>query len=524
MSRSGTSNDGHDFSRIGAAVLVSAAIAAIADLPAHAQSRPPTLSIDEVLSMTLASSPDVRIARAALDGTNGAMVQAARPFDLRPSASVSNSRTVRSAGTDVIEDGGSYADFTSRTDVGLSKLFRSGVHVASDVSIARTSPVRVGGPTLNQFAAIASVTVPLSRGRHGGFASAIERAATEDYRSAAFAVRASTATAVFRAANAYWKYVAAHRGAEIQRTAAARARQVVEELLVLVRADERPRSDLDLLVANAASKHAAEVRSEFQIVQTRAALALAIGLDADSASALPRPGSDFPAPDTAAELPVPIMVADAVAGHDELAAAQRQREGARLLRDAAARELQPRIDLVFSGGYTGRVGGGSLRQLLEPLFTNILGPNASVQVSVEPSATNSTVRAALMSADAAYVQTSVTVERLAHTIAIDVGQAAAAVTSSRVASTTTHEAVEHSRLALATVQRNFELGTATVFDRILAEDTVTNAELAHLAAIEQYAQAVLSLQLARGVLVSVSGGDVVVDPRRVLRPSREDGR
>ena len=80
------------------------------------------------------------------------------------------------------------------------------------------------------------------------------------------------------------------------------------------------------------------------------------------------------------------------------------------------------------------------------------------------------------------------------------------------------------QLALETVQRNFELGRATLFDRILAEDTVTNAQLADLAASQQYANALVWLQYARGVLIDAQGNDLTADPTRVLRILREDAR
>ncbi|MGH9350153.1 MAG: TolC family protein [Vicinamibacterales bacterium] len=484
-----------------------------------------TLSLEHVFTALLQHNPDIAKAQASVDVERGALVQARYPFDLRPRAALTNSRTVQSANSDVTQAVPSYVTLASRTKLELTKLFRSGIQVASELAVERTSPAELGGPTLNRLIADASVTVPLMQGRDGGLLAAVEHAAAKSHAAARQTLRSTAGAALFRATVAYWEYVAAFQRAAIHGAAARRSRQIVDEITILIRADERPRSDLDLMVANAASKQVAQLRAERQIIDARTALAGAIGLDLDQAATLADPGTAFPEQDETRHTPaVDEMIRDALARHDALAAAQTRRDSARALRDAAARQLKPRVDLLVGAGYTGQAGGGGIGRLFHPLFHNTLGPNASVQLLVEPSAINSLLRGTLISSDASYVQAVTAADALARGLRLQIANAAEGLANSRAQLDRTQEAVDRSRLALATVQRTFELGNATLFDRILAEDTLTNAELADLGARQEHAMALAELQSARGLVVEWRDGHLVADARRVLRASRGDGR
>jgi outer membrane protein TolC len=432
---------------------------------------------------------------------------------------------VHSANPDLTQAAPSYTMLASETNFALAKLFRSGVEVATALAVERTSPSAAVGPTLNQIAATATVTVPLMQGRGGGFSAALEQAAVYDHRGAIEALRAAAADALFRATLAYWEYVSAAQRAAIQRAAVERSRRAVEEIAVLIRADERPRSDMDLMVANAASKQAAVLAAERQLTDARTALALAVGLDFDAASSLgPPPGEFPPHHPTVGALGVAELIRDALPHHYEIAAADRQRESARVLRDGAARQLRPRFDIRFGTGYTGQAGGGGLGRFFHPLFRNTLGPNASVTFVLEPSAINSQLRGSLISADAEYAQASIAADDAARRIRLRIANAVEGLANTGAQLASTREAVDRSRLALETVQRNFELGAATVFDRILAEDTVTNAELADLTARAQYAVAIAQLQFARGVVVEWRDSRLTASAEQAVHPPEGESR
>src|SRR5207237_957488 len=183
----------------------------------------------------------------------------------------------------------SYSVLNTQSTVSLDKLYRSGIGLSSSISLARNSPYVFQGLALNQVVASSNVTVPLRQGRHGGLAMAVERAASEDVAGAVANLRSAGAGAVLRAALAYWQYRAAYERASIQRAAGERSRRSVNEVQVLIQADERPRSDMDLMAANAASKRVLEIQADQQVNAARWSLALALGFDAAAALRLSDP-------------------------------------------------------------------------------------------------------------------------------------------------------------------------------------------------------------------------------------------
>jgi len=492
-------------------------------VPVRTQSGSPGLTIEDAVAAALRDSPDVRLARGAVDLQRGIHVQAARPFDARPAVAVGTSRTVLSGSEDLTETAPSYSALGTRLQAGISKMFRSGLTLESDVATTRTAPALLEGPTVNQITATADLTIPLRQGKGGGLPQATERAARLELDASERDLRRAAAAAVLRATLAYWEYRAAYERSTIVQAAADRSRKSVEEVTILIAADERPRSDIDLMLANAATKRAAEIDAAGQIVHARTLVAEAIGADLESA-AIGTPASGLPDPTLTGPLVLDQLVRDALAQHDDLAAARSRQERAQVLRSGTANQLTPRFDLVLHTGFTGHVSSANLAELLGAAFKNVRGPNLSIQFVFEPSAVNSAVRGAMIEADAVYEQAAVTSDAVVRTVRYDIADALAGVESSRAQLASVREAVIRSRRALETVQRNFELGTATVFDRILAEDAATNAELAVLSATLRYATALATLQFARGVLIDGQGSALTVDPARVVRARQEDGR
>jgi outer membrane protein len=482
------------------------------------------LAIDEVIVTTLEENPDVRTARAGVDAERGVLVQAARPFDARPSAIWSSSRRDETVDLDLTDPTSSHSSLEAASQVGVTETFRSGVTATSDIALTRTLERGPDRLTTNQFTMTAGLTLPLLQGRGGGIDRAIERAAALGFRASEHTVHATAGSAVLGATVAYWQYRAAYMRAEIQRAAARRAQQSVQEVEILIRADERPRSDIDLMVANAATKHVAELEADRQIVHARNALALAMGLDLPAAAALAPPTTDFPDAERTEPLTLDTLVADALAHQDQIVVASIRKESAQEIRVGATSQMRPRVDLQLTAGYTGLNNGVAFGRTFSSVFNNVRGPNVSLAVVFEPSNVNSSLRGGLIAANAAYSQAVVDSERLTRAVRLNVADALTGLTSTRAQLAGTREAVERAHKALETVQRNFELGTATLFDRILAEDTVTNAEVASLNANLQYATALVTLQFARGVLIDGEGVNLVADPSRVLRALREDAR
>ena len=77
------------------------------------------------------------------------------------------------------------------------------------------------------------------------------------------------------------------------------------------------------------------------------------------------------------------------------------------------------------------------------------------------------------------------------------------------------ESVRLSERSVRTEQEKFRLGLGTLFDAILAEDSLTNARLRSTDARLRLAGALLRLRLETGRLLDISGGRVSADPNRL---------
>ena len=77
------------------------------------------------------------------------------------------------------------------------------------------------------------------------------------------------------------------------------------------------------------------------------------------------------------------------------------------------------------------------------------------------------------------------------------------------------EAVRLSERSVLTEQAKFRLGLATLFDAILADDSLTNARLRRTNARLRFAAALVRLRLETGTLLDMAAGGVSVEPNRM---------
>ncbi|MCY3732690.1 MAG: TolC family protein, partial [Chloroflexi bacterium] len=405
---------------------------------------------------------------------------------------------------------------TLNTGVALEKSFRSGMAVASSLSVGRLAHSALTLPAKRAMSSL-TVVLPLAGGRGGGAAVGNERAAERSYDASRLDRDHVSARVVRDATVAYWQYVGADERLRIYKETEARAERLVAETEVLIRADERPASDLDLMAGNLASAQAARVAAEQIRLEARYSLGLAMGLTAATIAALGPPSTPFPAPeDVSGRGPREVIVRTALAKRRDLAAARTRRNGARMAWEGAVRDLRPRWDVVGGIGHmsisSALLGG----DLLEPPPGSGTGLNASVQVRYAPTATNSAVQGAALRADVAHRTATVVAEDLARRVRANALVAAEALDNAMRETSIAAEALRLSQRAVETEREKFRLGLATVFDAILAEDTLTKALLRRTDARLRYAVALARLRFETGTLLRVSAGSVAADSDAAL--------
>jgi outer membrane protein TolC len=501
-----------------AAARLGAALAALAlagaPRPGAAQTAP-GLTLDEVVGRTLSGSPAILGARARLESGRGELLAAGAPFDLNLGASVAGARTSQY----VPGQEGLVAAHSRSTEYALeaTRQLRGGLVVQPRVTVSRTT--QEGVPAADAGSSVSlNVSVPLLRDRFGRASAAPERAARVLLDASGMEVRHAVASGVLEAAGAYWSYAAAHERVAVYAETEARALRRLEETRLLVAGDERPASDLDPLQAAVARARQQRIAAEQGVDEARRALGLAMGLDAADIAALPAPATAFPAaqawsPDAAEEA---RLVRLALANRADVAGAALERRSGDILLEGARSELKPRLDLQLGVGYSGRQLANGYGGLVEPLYQDVPGLNASVQVAYALPVGNVQARGAALQRQALQTQRRVAEADLARRVESGVALAARALRRRAAELAEAERAVALFRTTVENELKKNRLGAATVFDVTYAEDNLTSALLTVVNGRLGYAAALAQLRFETGTLAA---GDAAVDPASlVTRP------
>lgn len=481
-------------------------------VPAHAQVRPGDgVELEDVVQAVLTNSPEIERGRLAVEAEAGARLLAASPFDLQVRADLRSGR-------DALPLAGGHNGLlvTESVETGASMLksFRSGMVMSSDLSLGRVRG-SAGGVPADQIRALISLLVPLAGGRGGGATAGVERAAQESYAASRLERDHVVARAVHDAVHAYWLYLAAHEQLETHVESADRARRLVEETRVLIRADERPMSDLDLMASNLAQKQTAVTAARQTLLDARHALGIAMGLGADAIGALGPPSTRFP--EASSDFAVPFtaetrarLVRRALSARRDLAGLQARRTGARLAWEGSLQDVRARWDVLARVGYI-RVSQGLVPGAASSLGRAHGGVNGLIQIQYEPLATNHAVRGAARRAAARERTAAIAADDLARRIEANVRVAMERLDNAVREALAVREAVRLSERSVVTEQEKFRLGLATLFDAILAEDSLTNARLLRTNAHYRFSAALARLRFESGTLLETAADTVSVD-------------
>lgn len=482
----------------------------VAGLAAHAaaegESAAGGLGLDQVVTATLSGSPELKIAATQVERAAGALTVSRAAFDLTLTSSATASRTSRpdATGAKVVQKDFIFA-------AGARRLLRNGILATSDLSLTRSLLSRSLGADANTAGVRLGVSIPLLRDRGGASSAAAEQVAARDHEATRWEMRHTAAQQVLAAVVAYWDYQAACERLEALRSSEARADRAVEETTALVKADERTPADLIQLRGNAASNRASRVAAEQDVITARTELGLTMGLPADAIAALPLPSTAFPGPGSnAGRLDARRLVEETYQRRADLAAADQRARSAGLRLEAARSDDRPSLDLVLSTGYQGTETDDGDR--LEPRV------DALVELRLELPLSNSAARGQVAQTSAAQEQSRIARDDLRRRIAADVAAGLQAVAHAEAAMLESAEAVRLFESGIQGVQRRFQLGDATLFDLIQAQDALTNALIFHVQSQRDHAVAIAVLRFQSGRLVegdrafSVPVADLVRSP------------
>jgi outer membrane protein TolC len=260
--------------------------------------------------------------------------------------------------------------------------------------------------------------------------------------------------------------------------------------------------------------------AEQSVIEARAQLGIVMGIAANAIDTLPLPATDFPAMrDTVALLPpgADSSLGDPLLQRADYAAAGESERAAAALAASTQNDLRPRLDLTLGMGYVGTANGYGVGHFIAPLYQNVPGLNASVQITYQLPITNTGAEGRAVEQAAAYEQQRIVRADLARRIRSNVAVAQSALAHGHAALVESHEAVSLAQTTVKNEQRKFRLDASTMFDVIQAQDALTNAQLNEITSAQRYAVAIATLRFESGGLASRDPASTV-DVQRLLTP------
>lgn len=477
---------------IGALVAGSTAPAAADDAPAAGG-----LDLARVVKVTLAASPELKLAAAQVETADGLLTASRAIFDLTLTSTVMGSKTNP---LDVNGRQGEQKDLTFTA--GVQRLLHNGVLVTSDLSLTRSLLSQSLGTNADVADVRLGVSIPLLRDRGGASSAAAELAAARDHASAQRGMRHTAAQQVLAAVSAYWDYQAAEQRLDVLRASEARAERAVDQTRALIAADERTPADLTQLRGNAASKRVTRISAEQDLINARIALGLAMGLPADAITALPPPATAFPGPGAGgARLDAGQLVEESYRRRDDLAAADQDILSASIRVGAAQSDLRPRLDLLLNTGYRSTEADDGLDRFFATVNQHEPRVEGLVELRLELPVVNSAARGQMAQSSATQEARDIARADLRRRIAAGVAMGLEAVAHTEAAMLESAEAVHLFEEGVQAVQRKFQVGAATLFDLIQAQDELTAALLAQVQSQHDHAVAIAALRFQSGRLV-----------------------
>jgi outer membrane protein TolC len=494
--------------RIRRGVAVAACCLTLTGRPARSAE---SIDLGEIVRATLANNADLRLAALNLESARAAWLAAAAPFDSALVLSGTRGRSFQFTSPPATLAPPLLVDQTEVT-AAATKRFRNGIALSPGVS---TTQMRIHSSPRADYTRTSvqlKVAAPLLRDFGGTVTRAPEDVARVEYVAAGFDEQQVAAQALLRAAQAYWDYLAATRRLDVESASEERARRTAEEMGVLVRADERTRSDLAQAQGTLASRRATRIAAEQKVVEAWADIAVLMGAPPSQVMPLPRPSTGFPAtPSPVDDQALRAWTTRALGERPDVAAAQARLGGAQITLRARRNELWPRLDLAAVAGFSAQEIGPGLGRISESFYRDVPGVECLVQLTLELPLVRSEARGRLAQASAAYQQDQILHDDLRRRIGIEVIRAIEVIRRSGLALEESQKAVTLLEQTEESEKRKFKLGVSTLLAVIQAEDSLTSARLTMIEGQLALAVAIANLRFETGALAVGAPGSPRVD-------------
>jgi outer membrane protein len=476
---------------------------------ARAESKPNNqngVALDAVISATLGKSPVLLLAAAEVERARGAMLAAREPFDDSLTAELAGRRGYEFSQPQPPEVPVAISLDQRSVSAGWSKQFRSGITVTSVASTSQTQ-FRTQPPLdLTEASVRVALIAHLLRDRGSAITASPERASAAALAASTFEGKEAIAQQVLQSALAYWEYLAAQERLAVFVASEALARRTAMETRALVQADERTLAEAIQAQGHYASRRAARIAAELEVLGAWQQVALVAGLDARDLSGLPEPTTEFPKPG-----PEPTAEAlarwskDALELRPVLAAAEMRIQETEVQMRAARNDFSPSLDLELGVGYSAEILGAGLRQLAIPFYRDTPGVDASIRLRYGVALEHSRARGRLIQSRVLYEEQRLAASEAQRQLQLGVRMAFETVKHSRLGLKESEEAASLLQQTVDSERLKFHLGSSTVFTVIQAEELLTGALLARIDGRASYAVALAKLRFESGTLLRREG-------------------
>lgn len=328
-------------------------------------SGPPSqpLGLVEALQSTLANQPALHIQEQQVVASRAAVRQATGLFDTVFETTLSQNRintplNFYDRGQASIVGLMISNDVSNLTtlDIGASKEYRNGVTISPSLLTTRTTDnfYNLGGTNLSTLAF--QVTVPLLRGRGRSVVAASETAAGIEVEASLLDLNQNISSLLSTTASSYWNAVGAAKSLKVAQESEARGEVYVENVQTLIDAGRVAQAEIHQVNANLATRSAARIAAEQNLLAALQQLALAMGLTVDQMADVGMPMEEFPIDDGHA---LAVLNAHslqqffslALQGRADYLAAKKRETEQKALLVPARNGLLPQLNLNLNTGY-----------------------------------------------------------------------------------------------------------------------------------------------------------------------------
>lgn len=471
----------------------------------------------DAVRFSLAMNPNIQIQERQVESSAGILQQATGQFDSTVGVEVGhnadnsplnqlNRRLYAMQGFPVSQ----LTTEATNYSLSLNDPLRNGIVLSSKVGITSTTSTSnditskqygLGNMAAQNIGSVGfSISVPLLKGNWES-ASAGENAANLDREAARQDLRYTISQNIQNTVQAYWALLAAHKNLEITKESEDGINLMVDQTRKLIKADELPAADINLLLANQLNKTSLRISNEQALLSAQQTLGQLMGLSYQQITLL-EPTDEFPSNTNempAHESQLARLTHLAMERRSDLAAALLRQDSAKTLTSANKNDLKPQLNLTGSIGYAGLVEGGNP---LEGLSQNTSGANFGTTISYLWPFDNNVARGRYRQQAALYDQSTIQIANVTRSIGLGVEIAMSGLMRSAAQLKKSEEAVKFYHSSVENEKIKYKLGNSTMVDILTTNDRLLNERLSYISYRLNYLNTLVQLNFQTGALLA----------------------